>query len=502
MINNRFKTGFPNAYVLFRTPLLTLILFYLLALVTSVYSLHFTFASILLFYIFFCYYLESKHLNYLLITPLTVIAIAEFIRIGVGVSMYVLGDESSFNPELAAMQVAELIGLPFLALGYCLLTSKIPAFSLSSFKEDELVSNQLRIEKLLVIIGWFFLLGALLSIVIGVATGSLDRAASDPFAAIASEKVDINPSTIVTILGGFALFTTFGFTILPLIFRNSYGITRILLVFCIFSYFILALATGSRGLIIFPLLYLGNGLWLWGGSAKKLKIGFLIAIMMALFLIPAMDSYRNSRLFRSTSLGNVWERMQAYGEVETKDSLGLEGLKVTGAALIGTLNDTLIYEKTPNSIPHAGWENISNVFFFWLPRTIAPWKPQLLDGNDIVIHYLDGYFSGGFATISFNADMYRRFGWIGVAIGNFCFGLFYGMVIKYFFKIYHSTSPALGLLFMIYTFNFIQRLPQSTLLSTFWMWLWEVPKHLLIIYVIYLIAERQLTKKFVVGLYK
>ncbi|MBO3460290.1 O-antigen polysaccharide polymerase Wzy [Aetokthonos hydrillicola Thurmond2011] len=429
-------------------------------------------------YVLLSYHLERRHLSTLLLTPLTVLSLYGLLGLGVGSILMVIGNDGDFDPNLFNMQIAYVVTFPFIMFIYPAFNRRFPNFSLP----DPSIPDSHSFYKPLKIIGWFFFIYAFLSLITGVFTGAADRGEAGAF-------IVENQYGIWTIFVIFSRFIYLSFILVPLLIRDTQTVERYTIYFLLALYLMLAFATGSRGAVLYPILHLLVGYWMFGGSGEMIKQAIVIFLVLAFFLIPFMDAYRNTKAFNTSALSNPIERLQSV--TETNDLLDdpnrTSNLWLTGRALVGA-SDDIIYENTPSVIPYAKWENIDAVLYIWVPKLLAPWKPLLIDGNEIVVGYTGIRYERSSANISFNGDMYRRFGWLGVIVSNFLFALFYSFVLSYIFFVYFSRNALFGFLLILLSLSFLMNIPNSTLLSTFWIWLWDIPKYVIALFFIYKFA--------------
>lgn len=116
-----------------------------------------------------------------------------------------------------------------------------------------------------------------------------------------------------------------------------------------------------------------------------------------------------------------------------------------------------------------------------MPALLFPEKPELYGSDRMLEPYTGIIFERSNGTISFNADMYRRFGWFGIVIGNIFLAFIYSFLVKYIFIRASSRSPFSWIL-VIFWISMIRVPPVGTLLRTIWHFFWELPKYLIILF--------------------
>jgi hypothetical protein len=112
----------------------------------------------------------------------------------------------------------------------------------------------------------------------------------------------------------------------------------------------------------------------------------------------------------------------------------------------------------------------------------------------MLFEYSGVKYERSFATITFNADLYRRFGWMGVILGNIILGILYGLIVKNIFSISRN-KQILRAMMVIFFVGMFRSLPIGTLQRTCWYWLWEIPKYMVLLLLIYYVLTRYLEVK-------
>jgi len=194
-----------------------------------------------------------------------------------------------------------------------------------------------------------------------------------------------------------------------------------------------------------------------------------------------MDHFRNSDLFKGTAASDFKGRFNALQGVESRAAEvtavteGNANLRLLSAAMVG-VSDAVVYERTPGLIPHAGWERIESVLYTWLPSYFYREKQSLHDHNLILRQYLGEYEKNSLA-ITLTADCYRRFGWwappLGITIAWFVYGLWHRFVGNRLAQ----RDPLLGIVLAIGSLTFLQMGAFSTVLGTWWIWMYDIPKN-------------------------
>ena len=445
--------------------------------------------------------MDKKQLNYLVLTPLISLSIFNFIKYGLGPYLITLDSNYSSVDDILQIQIVTVLFFPFQVLGYKALSFNQPRIKLTNITADKISSFYFKLKK----ICWFCLVFVLFSFLAGYATGSLNRAID------ASDAVANGPSfNFMTLFVTFGAFTTTLYItsfLCPLILSLGSRQEKKFFACLISLIFILSLLTGTRGFIVYPMIYYVAGSWFFRSAQKstcnynqtnslrtnpsfnpkKFKIVLIFLIPIIFILIYTMNSFRSNDKLSSIEFTDLSGRLSVFLESQKQVTDVFSGeesnsfLVTTGKALVTTLNDNLVYTKTPSLIPYAGWDGIDAVLYVWVPKLIFPSKPSLNDGMTVVLSYRNNVFTGGLATISFYADLYRRFGWIGVALGNFIFGCFYGFLSTRLFLNFNRKKNAMSLILILILISFS---PHKTLLRTFQIWLFDFPKYVIFFFFI------------------
>jgi hypothetical protein len=107
-----------------------------------------------------------------------------------------------------------------------------------------------------------------------------------------------------------------------------------------------------------------------------------------------------------------------------------------------------------------------------------------------LIDYTGGVFTRTGKALTLPADLYRRFGWFGIPFGVAAAFWVYGRFCGWCYRIYFEKNALLGILLILFTFSFFQARPFSTVLTTWWIFFYEIPKHLVLLYAGYWLIQQ------------
>lgn len=404
----------------------------------------------------------------LLVPPIVILILLPSVGLGIGIPMYVDSLEVNVSIPHLTMQLVFLLGTPFLLIGYRIGRGYIKGNW--SPKSTENIFERER--RPLIAVSWFFALFDILRITVGWVTGNLDRG----YAGEISQVQGIGAWTIFSIFGR---WNSLWFFFLPFLWRKGSLVVRLILVSALVYYCLISFASGSRGLILYPFIFLIVGVYFFVDKPKFRPERWIIALVLIFVsYIYAADVFRNTSTFQNSRLTNLSERLSASkeivdGAIERKDFAS-----TTGRALIG-VSDELVYGFTPDPVPFAGGSDIiPAVVWTWVPQILAPNKPYLFDGDEIVISYTNNRQARSFSTISFSADLYRRFGWGFIPLGLLILGVVYGYFIRFVVFVYLNISVIAGVTLFAVIVGGLQTGVLSTVLTTWWIWAYDLPKHL------------------------
>lgn len=473
----RLKQHLPLLSLMVLNPWISLGFAIVLALSLTAFSVHFGLGILIIWTAIYAFYLERRTLDRVLLTPFGVVTAWEAIGLGVGVSMIVFQAKGMTDPGMLKMQIVYLLMFPIMYCAYRLgfgpgrkmiFPDKNPRF------EVEVIQP-------LITVGWIMFFWRLVQLTIFAATGAEDRG---DFGMNAREE-NFGFSTYFNL---FPRLSSMGFFLLPLVFSRTQIFGKWILTVGMSYYMILAFATGARGNVFFPLLFIMVGLFLFR-VLRIIKIDVTaIVVSVAIFpMVIFMDHFRNTDAYKSTRTMDLKNRLSAITEAKARSSeyasTGEEGANtvILGHALVGVM-DATVYEMTPSPIPHAGAENFSAVLYTWVPYFLYRDRPILYDANQVLIDYTGGVFTRTGKALTLSADLYRRFGWIGIPFGVAAAFWVYGRFCGWCYRIYFEKNAFLGILLILFTFSFFQARPFSTSLTTWWIFFYEIPKHLVFLY--------------------
>jgi len=403
--------------------------------------------------------------------------------LGMGISMVVYDADEKYQYGYLAMQLAGLLGFPLFMAAYYLVTRNVPGFVFPRLRK----AGESPLVKPLMLIGWFCLLHELGKVVSGIASGTMDRGYAG----------DILVDTPFGWWSAFVVFSrlqTLGFLLVPLIWRESQIIGRVIASGIVGIILFLHFVAASRGAVFFPLFILLVGCYMFLEFRRlKFEVAILVGVIALFPFVTIMSYYRNTEAFRQTDIRNIFQKLgtmkEGLAQKEEKESDTGEHFAEAGRSYIGVA-DSLIYEMTPSAIAYEGARRLDDLLWLYVPIMFSKGvRPVLLDGNAIVVQYTGIQFERSSIAISWPAEMYRRWGWAAVPIGLILYGIFYGAVFRYVYNLYLHHNALLGFIICGLLFSFFNAWFFHTVLSTCWGWLYDIPKHLLLLGGLYFVVK-------------
>ena len=405
--------------------------------------------------------------------PTTFAAFVLFMKFGVGLPL----------AESAGLEVTSEASFDCGCFAFTLISTLLILLRLlgPSARQSLGIAEQIRLsEKDLGCVGLLIFAYALVLDVVLIVTGGLDRSVSTEKAYGYGE---------MGWWSWFALFqdiTSMGLFLLPLAVRRWLPPGRFAVYAVVFARSVLYILSGSRSGAIFPLFFFVLGYVAFAIQLpKRFEIFALIAAACFYPVIDFTDYLRNSEFFHETKVTDIGARLGAAGRALTTLRQEDEGRRsksslVTGKALL-EFSDPMIYERTPNPMPYAGFGDLHNLAYVFIPRYFMPTKPILLDGNEIVVAYTGVRQIGTAAGVSLSADLYRRSGTPAVILGGVVSAILVILYMKLSLVTMRRIDPAFGLLMlvMLVILGFRHPLFHWTVLSLGSYYLYSFPKFLI-----------------------
>ena len=439
--------------------------------------------------------MEESWLTLTPLPPLTILCLGAWLRSGLGGLLIAIGKPM----ELAESNSAYWRQLvPAQGLWIVLMAAAIAVFACWPPAKAPAASNS-QSARLKTLLSLTFACGlfAITWMGVGVIFGTLDRNPTTYLYWVAQRW---RPDSILTM---FARLRDVFFLLAPLaIFKAKRGLHRLLLLSMLLGYVALALPMGGRGLLLYPILFTVLGIWLTPISARTLRLIIIGALIFMVVAIPSIEIYRGSAKFSTVGRGDIVKRIglalgsssQVLNEIEPTKSLTATGISLYACS------DSYLFEDPAHSRPRAGWHRMQALLTAWLPELLVPKTVPLRDGH-IIAEEIRGrnrseaesmtYTS--FPCVSLGADLYWRGGWTAVVIGSGLFIVAYRLLSSLWYR-YAGWASTWEILLLLYPSTFLTMYPASSIGETAWLWMWDLPKYVVLISIICLITGKMARK--------
>jgi len=495
----KFQNCFPGASAVIRRPGLTLLVAGGLSFLAWPLGTVFMLAPLCLWTLLGSLFLERRLLDALIFPPFTSTIFMPALGTGIGLPALVLlyGHPESVE-AYSAVQFAHLFAFPCAWFGYRAtfgpVEDLVPGLDGSSASSCPLLRP--------FALGWLAL--AILLFLTKVLLGWEGRGAPLP---------SLNPAGLfffepAKLLNLFPLFIDAPFFFVRFLGSAKFGTRQqAVLGALLAAYFFAALGTGSRGDLIYPMLFILAGCFFFRvkDSVRFEKIGlcllfcFLVIGWIGLnirsfYLLQGIDSRRpDLRLFSLREF------------IATPEPRGRHAAVATFFTSLYPWYDSRVFARTPKEIPHAGWEGWQAILYTPVPHLLMPNKPSLFDMETIYQRYCSeaqlqyhahrGEPAGSGSILSIQADAYRRFGWWGIAPVLAASYALFGILTRWMLTLGGGRSLFhWGLLAMVVTF--IKGKPMVSLLTTWWSFAYFWPKHLIVLFLLCLTFQFLYPRRF------
>ena len=427
-------------------------------------------------------YLERVVLDVLLLPPFSAHTVWSAIGTGLGIpilyqffdseAVLYQGGNFNFRPACLIIQIAYLATFPIAWTAYWIGGfRRVPEnqFEWTAFSSSESSSDKM------VVLGWILLAFSISFLIFKVAFGLEDRGVFGP----AGHSINSATFTISRLIDVFPRFSQFGFFFLPLVWRKSGRKRRILIFLFTIFYCAFALASGTRAWLVSSSALVVMGMYFFRRNSTRVYeviitcfciFGVVVGVLFPVY--RSIPKFVNVKTVAASSRIQLFLDREFWAEVYKKQTL-----RVFGSSLFQN-EDAMIYYFTPLRVPYVGFEGFSAIPLTWVPTCVYPKKLDLLDANRIVYQYdkEPGKFQN--TLISLNADSYRRWGWIGIPVVVVFYFLLYGYLAGMLLTTWNS-GTIWGMLLLCFSVTLFTSKTFKTVLWTWWMFFYDIPKHLL-----------------------
>ena len=256
-----------------------------------------------------------------------------------------------------------------------------------------------------------------------------------------------------------------------------------------------ALLSGSRGLLFYPVLLLLFGLWFVLSDPRRIR---RLAVAMAVLVFvssPLIYVVRDSGAFQRAE--NWTGRLEAVGVALMQPEPLLNKTRWLGRDLYAC-HDPYLFTPDNREQPLAGTRGLGSLLYLWVPKHVLPERPVLFDGHLIAKQLQrvtpSAWSEVWFPCFSLPADLMRRWALPGVLLGS----VVVAASLQFLFRLWYQTVSASGstfqLLLLLLPATYLQSFPFGTVSETVWALLWELPKYLLVFWLLGAGVDRYLAR--------
>ena len=432
-------------------------------------------------------WLEAPLLQSLPLPPLTVLLIGLCLRWGIGPLLLSVGGSGGdafvgiwirYGPQAQLLWLSFTAALLLLALPQQhVVASSACAQAHTSWLLQSVQQQRLRSQ--LTALAGFLSFYMVSYIALSMLSGAFDR----QFEAYVSwtEKL----WRLDTPVAAFSRLRDLWFLLFPLWWRILNRPWRWFLSVQIFAFLAAALLSGSRGLLFYPALLLLFGLWFVLADPRRMRRLALTLALLVLVFSPLIYVVRESPAFQRAE---SWPgRLQAVGLALTQPEPLLSKSRWLGRDLYAC-HDPYLFTSENRDKPRAGSRGLEALKYLWLPKHLIPTRPVLFDGH-LIAKSLQGVPSGPkadvwFPCFSLPADLMRRWGFPGVILGSLLLAAFVQLLFRLWYQTVSLSGSTFQLLLLLLPATYLQSFPFGTVSETAWSLLWELPKYLLVLWML------------------
>ena len=189
-----------------------------------------------------------------------------------------------------------------------------------------------------------------------------------------------------------------------------------------FLYSFFYILEGNRGQLVVSFILLVSG-FVWGGFPKsKLYLYIIIFIIIFIPLAGIIDVYRSvtsASAYETGFISRITSIFESASSNKKEINSGTSTLIIAPFVYaVSAHTADLVFEKTPNQIPYAGFKNMLAPFYGFIPSFFKIERPDIDDGSYIAADYGNGLGKGSksWEYTPSAAEGYRRFSWFGIIL--------------------------------------------------------------------------------------
>ena len=345
------------------------------------------------------------------------------------------------------------------------------------------------IRKLTVLLAVF----SLLWLSIGIISGTLDRSPGNYFYWVLQKW---RPDSFFVM---FARFRDCFFILVPIAIAKSRGkLIRFIFLAASVAYIMLSVQVGGRGIVLYPLVYLLIGCVIAVRDIRAVRIAALGLLIFMIAFIPAMKAYRDSHLITENRQSNVFQRIGRTSQSLRDGMVNWDvrtNVRELGIGLYGC-SEAYLFTQENLAKPRVGFYGTNRLIFAWIPELLWKRARPIRDGHIISAEVrglsrkdAEEKIYTSFTCISLGGDLFWRGGWLWVINGSLIVGLFFRFVSSFWYR-YSGWATWHSALLTIFPATYLQMYPFGSIGETAWLWMWDLPKYLLVMLVLVLMVGR------------
>ena len=443
--------------------------------------------------------LEAPLLQALPLPPLTVLFIGLCTRWGLGPLLLAVGGSGGdpfveiwirYGPQ------AQLLWLSLTAALLLLALTQKSAIANAAHSQPQLswlleATHQPRLRSQLTVLAGFLSVYMAAYITLSLLSGAFDR----QFEAYVSWTQQL--WRLDTPVAAFSRLRDLWFFLFPLWWRLLSKPWRWFLGLEMLAFLAGAVLSGSRGLLFYPALLLLFGLWFVLSDPRRLRRLLLALVVLVLVMSPLIYVVRESTAFQKAD--NLTGRLQSVGVALAQSQPLLDKARWLGRDLYAC-HDPYLFTPENLDQPLAGFQGLGSLLYLWVPRHVLPDRPVLFDGH-LIAKQLQrvphtAWSEVWFPCFSLPADLMRRWSVPGVLIGSFAVAGCVQILLRFWYQSVGVSGSTFRLLLLLLPATYLQSFPFGTVSETAWSLFWELPKYLLLFWLLGAGVDRYLARKY------
>ena len=255
------------------------------------------------------------------------------------------------------------------------------------------------------------------------------------------------------------------------------------------------LVSGSRGLLFYPALLLLFGLWFILREPRRLRCVALTLAVLILALSPVIYVVRESSGFQRAE---TWTgRIEAAGMALMQPEPLIGKARWLGRDLYAC-HDPYLFTPENRNQSLVGARGLGALLYLWVPKHVLPKRPVLFDGH-LIAKQLQGVSQSAWSEVwfpcfSLPADLMRRWAVPGLLLGSLLVAGFVQFLFRLWYRNVSISGSTFQLLLLLFPATYLQSFPFGSVSETAWSLLWELPKYLVVFWLLGVGVDRYLLR--------